>query len=72
MHAIWGREMRGLRFGTRVLLALAARVLASGVNFAIGLSGTIVAVLLLASILLTLQGRQLEPRIAPTHKGGSR
>lgn len=68
--------MRRLRFGTRVLtvvlLALAARVVVSGVNFAIGLSGAIVAVLLLASILLMRQGRQLEPRIGPTCKGRSR
>jgi ABC-type transport system involved in cytochrome bd biosynthesis fused ATPase/permease subunit len=68
--------MRRLRFGTRVLtvvlLALAARVLAFGVNFAIGLSGAMVAVLLLASILLPRQGRQLEPRIAPTRRGRSR
>jgi hypothetical protein len=44
-----------------VLLALAARVIVSGLNFATGLSLAIAAALLVASLLLTRQGRRLEP-----------
>jgi hypothetical protein len=64
-RAIWEREMNRLRTGARVLsavlVALIARVLISGPNFATELSGGIIAVLLLATVLLTRRGHQLEP-----------
>jgi hypothetical protein len=44
-----------------VLLALAARVVVSGLSFAAGLSGVIILLLLLASLLLAHHGRRLEP-----------
>jgi hypothetical protein len=64
-RAIWEREMRRLSIGRRVLvvvlLALAARVIVSGLNFASGLSLAIAAALFVASLLLTRQARRLEP-----------
>lgn len=64
-RATWEREMRRLSIGRRVLLvvllAVAARVIASGLNFASGLSLAIVVALFAASLLLTRQGRRLEP-----------
>ncbi len=63
-RAIWEREMRRLNIGRRVLLAVllavGARVILSGLNVASGLSLTIVAALLLASLRLSRQGRRLE------------
>ncbi len=57
--------MRRLRISTwllsAVLLALLARVVVSGPSFAGDVSGAFVAILLLASLLLTHRGRQLEP-----------
>jgi hypothetical protein len=57
--------MRRLSIGRRVLLVvllvLAARVIVSGLNFASGLSLAIVAALFVVSLLLTAQGRRLEP-----------
>lgn len=56
--------MRRLSIGRRVLLAvllaLAARVIVSGLNFASGLSLAIVAALFVASLLLIRQGRRLD------------
>ncbi|HEX3519452.1 MAG TPA: hypothetical protein VHT29_10510 [Solirubrobacteraceae bacterium] len=64
-RAAWERVMRRLRVCTAflgaVLLALAARVVVSGVTFAAALSGVIVLALLVASLLLTRHGRRLEP-----------
>ncbi|MGZ4249427.1 MAG: hypothetical protein ACXVUE_14110 [Solirubrobacteraceae bacterium] len=61
--------MRRLRISTwllsAVLLALIARVIVSGPSFAGDVSGAFVAILLLASLLLTHRGHQLEP----THGG---
>lgn len=64
-RSAWEREMRRLgvivRVLAAVLLALAARVLVSGINAVIGVTGGIVAGLLVAALLLTRQGRRLEP-----------
>src|SRR5450759_1035168 len=64
-RAIWEREMRRLSIGRRVLfavlLALGARVIVSGLNFASGLSLAVVAALFVASLVLTRQGRRLQP-----------
>jgi hypothetical protein len=66
--------MRRLRVCTAflgaVLLALAARVVVSGLTFAAALSGLIVLALLVASVLLTHHGRRLEPpsRSHPRHR----
>ncbi|MGB9185038.1 MAG: hypothetical protein WCB67_13335 [Solirubrobacteraceae bacterium] len=64
-RATWEREMRRLSIGRRVLfavlLALAARVIVSGLNFASGVSLAVVAALFVASLVLTRQGRRLEP-----------
>lgn len=66
-RAVWERVMRRLRVSTRllsaVLLALVARAIGSGLGFAVELSATIVAFLLLVALLLTRQGRRLEPRV---------
>jgi hypothetical protein len=65
--------MRRLRLTVRllaaILLALAVRVIVSGMNAVIGLTGGIVATLLVASLVLTRQGRRLEPtpRGKPNH-----
>jgi hypothetical protein len=57
--------MRRLSIGRRVLLvvllAVGARVIVSGLDFASGLSVAVVAALFAASLLLTRQGRRLEP-----------
>jgi hypothetical protein len=57
--------MRRLRVTVRllaaVLLTLAVRVIVSGINAVIGLTGGIVAALLVASLVLARQGRRLEP-----------
>jgi hypothetical protein len=70
-RTVWEREMRRLRAGNRLLLAvlvaLAARVAISGLTFASGLSLAVAGVLLLASLLLTRHGRRLAPaRAAPS------
>jgi hypothetical protein len=60
----WEREMRRLRVTVRLaaagLLALAARVVVLGINTAIGLTGGIVAGLLVAPSVLARHGRRLE------------
>lgn len=57
--------MRRLRISTwllsAVLLALIARDIVSGLSFVSEVSGAFVAALLLASLLLTHRGHQLEP-----------
>ncbi len=57
--------MRRLRVTVRllaaVLLALSVRVVVSGINVVIGLTGVVVASLLIDSLLLARQGRRLEP-----------
>ncbi|MGA2014412.1 MAG: hypothetical protein ABSH51_28330 [Solirubrobacteraceae bacterium] len=57
--------MRRLRVSNRVLaavlLALAARAVLAGLTVAVGASAAVVAVLLLASLMLTAQGRRLQP-----------
>jgi ABC-type transport system involved in cytochrome bd biosynthesis fused ATPase/permease subunit len=57
--------MRRLRVTIRllaaVLLALAVRVVISGINVVTGLTGALVAGLLIVSLLLARQGRRLEP-----------
>lgn len=62
---VWAREMNRLRVGARVLLAvllaLLARVIISGVNAALALTGAVLAVLLGADLLLLHRGRRLEP-----------
>jgi hypothetical protein len=64
-RSAWEREMRRLRVIVRllavVLLALAARMVVSGINAVIGVTGGIVAGLLVAALLLTREGRRLEP-----------
>jgi hypothetical protein len=63
---MWERTMRRLRVSTRllaaVLLALLVRMLAIGANLLLGLTAVVVAALLLGSLLITSQGRRLEPR----------
>jgi hypothetical protein len=63
-RAIWEREMRNLRTIVRllaiVLAVLVARALLSGVTLAMGVAGATVAVLLLAALGLSRQGRRLE------------
>ncbi len=49
------------RLLTAVLLALAVRVIVSGINPVIGLTGGILAGLLVVSLVLARQGRRLEP-----------
>lgn len=72
-RAVWEREMRRLRTGNRlllaVLLALAVRVMIAGLTFATGLSFAIVGGLLLMSLLLTRHGRRVEPANRPTVDG---
>lgn len=57
--------MRRLRVTVRLLaaalLALSVRVVVSGINVVIGLTGGFVACLLIVSLLLARQGRRLEP-----------
>ena len=64
-RAVWEREMRRLRVSARVLiavlLALAVRVVVSGINAVIGFTAAIVAGLLIVSLGLARQGRRLEP-----------
>lgn len=64
-RAVWERSMSRLRLCNRiltvVLLALAARALLSGFTPAVELTAMMIAVLLLASVLLTVHGRGLDP-----------
>jgi hypothetical protein len=64
-RAVWERVMKRLRVSTRVLslvlIALLIRMTASGPSVAAEVAGAIVAGLLLASVLLTRQGHQIEP-----------
>ena len=61
--------MRRLRVTARllaaVLLALAIRAIVSGVNAATGLTGLVIAGLLVVTLLLMRQGRRLEPPSRP-------
>ncbi len=64
-RAVWERSMSRLRLCNRiltvVLLALAARGLLSGFTPAVELTATMIALLLLGSVLLTFHGRGLDP-----------
>ncbi|MEO6857574.1 MAG: hypothetical protein ABI323_03175 [Solirubrobacteraceae bacterium] len=64
--------MRRLRLITWVLavvlLALIAHSLIVGLTVAAELSGPVVAALLLAAVLLTRQGRRIEPHISGNAK----
>jgi hypothetical protein len=64
-RAVWERSMSRLRLCNRiltvVLLALVARALLSGFTPAVELTATMIAVLLFASVLLTVHGRGLDP-----------
>jgi hypothetical protein len=64
-RADWEQAMNRLRICSRlltmVLLALVVRALVSGVTPAVGWSAAIIALLLLASLLLTAHGRRLDP-----------
>ena len=64
--------MRRLRLATWVLvvvlLALIARSLILGLTVAAELSGPVVAGLLVAAVLLTRQGRRIEPHISGNAK----
>lgn len=57
--------MRRLRVSVRLLvaalLALAVRIVVSGINAVIGFTAAIVAGLLVVALLLARQGRRLEP-----------
>jgi Flp pilus assembly protein protease CpaA len=68
-RAAWEREMRRLIVSNRllsaVLLAVTVRMIVSGLTLASGFTVAIIAVLLLASLLLTRQGHRLEPPPAP-------
>jgi hypothetical protein len=50
------------RLLSAILLAILARTIVSGPSIATELSGAIIALLLLASLLLTREGRQLKPQ----------
>ena len=64
-RADWQRIMRRLRVSSRVLAAvlaaLAARAVLVGPTVAVGVSAAVVAVLLLASLMLSAEGRRLAP-----------
>jgi hypothetical protein len=71
-RAVWEREMRRLRVSVRlltaILLALATRSIAAGITPTLGLTGAIVAVLLISSLVLTNHGRRLEPPASPERR----
>jgi Flp pilus assembly protein protease CpaA len=64
-RATWEREMRRLIVSNRllsaVLVAVTVRMVVSGLTFASGFTVAIVAILLVASLLLTRHGHRLEP-----------
>lgn len=68
-RAAWEREMRRLIVSNRVLsavlVAVTVRMVVSGLTLASGFTVLIVAILLVASLLLTRQGHRLEPPPAP-------
>jgi hypothetical protein len=68
-RAAWEREMRRLIVSNRllsaVLVAVTVRMIVSGLTLASGFTVAIIAVLLLASLLLTRQGHRLEPPPPP-------
>ena len=68
-RAAWEREMRRLIVSNRVLsavlVAVTVRMVVSGLTLASGVTVVIVAILLVASLLLTRQGHRLEPPPAP-------
>jgi hypothetical protein len=72
-RSAWERAMKRLRMTVRLLaallLALAVRVAVSGINVVIGLTGGIVAGLLIVSLLLARQGRRLEPTSRRERRG---
>jgi hypothetical protein len=61
----WEREMRRLRTGIRLLLAVAVaigvRVIVAGLTFAAGLGFAVVGLALAGSLVLLREGRRLEP-----------
>jgi hypothetical protein len=65
----WERMMRRLRVTTgllgAILLALLARMIILGATLLAGLTSAFIAVLVIAALLLTRQGKRLEPRSAP-------
>lgn len=67
---MWEREMRRLRFTSRLLAtvagALLLRIAVSGLTFATGFSLAIVIALLIGALLLHRQGRRIEPRAPPS------
>lgn len=74
-HAIWEREMRRLVVITRLLaavvLALVVRILILGPTLTTVLTATVIAVLTVASLLLTRYGHRHEPpsqRSTPHHR----
>ena len=64
-QALWEREMRRQRVSIRVLgavlVALVVRGIVDGVSTAVGLTGLVVAGLLVVSLILRQQGRRIEP-----------
>jgi hypothetical protein len=67
---MWEREMRRVRFATRLLAtvagALLLRIAVAGLTFVTGFSLAIVIVLLIGALLLHRQGRRIEPRSSPS------
>jgi hypothetical protein len=74
--ATWERIMRRLRVLTgvlsAVLLALGVRMIVFGPKVVTAATSAIIAVLLVAALLLTRQGRRLEPPPIRDRKGGVR
>ena len=72
----WERTMKRLRASTRalaaILVALAARMIVFGATALAALVAAILALLTLASVLLTRQGRQLEPSRTRQARSGRR
>jgi Flp pilus assembly protein protease CpaA len=68
-RAAWEREMRRLIMSNRllsaVLLAVTVRMIVSGLTLTTGFTVVIIAILLVASLLLTRQGHRLEPPPTP-------
>ena len=67
---MWEREMRRVRFATRLLAtvagALLLRIAVSGLTLVTGFSLAVVVVLLIGALLLHRQGRRIEPRSSPS------
>jgi len=73
---VWERSMKRLRVSTRllgaILLALLARMIIVGATLITALTSAIIAVLVIASVLLTRMGKHLEPQPAPPARAGGR